>query len=118
MPVVFFAEPRVKWNINRSADPEFPVGIAAVENRARFESVADMMTGGSITEARLDGIVDFASISWINQAGGIVGIERDTATRNGLQMPVACIKFPVPDLLKQAQGGNVLIVAGSAIPTI
>src|ERR1035437_6891424 len=47
-----------------------------------------------------------------------ISIEAPIQNLRSVQMPVARVEFPPFDLLEEPDGGNVLIIPGSAIPAV
>src|ERR1017187_246716 len=105
-------------DVNRTAYPELAIGIVAGEYRAGIETVAEMMFGGGVAEARFNRLIDLPDVPGVIDQVGIVGIVANIASRDRLDMPVAHVQFPGFDLLEEPDSDHVLVIAGGAIPAI
>src|SRR5258706_2898643 len=103
-----------EWNIDGCADPEFAIGIAAVEHGAGMEPVTDATLGG-VAETGFNGIVVFPDRPGI--INGVIGVQDNVAAGNALEVPVTDVQLTAFDLLKEADDGDVLVVGSGAIPT-
>src|SRR5215475_5999221 len=81
-----------------------------------------MSLAGVVTEPKLNSVVVLAWIAWVDNIEAAVRgrIHREDNIRTGqrLEMLVSHINFPAFDLLKDADGNHVLIIAGSSVPAV
>src|SRR5580693_1396927 len=94
----FWPERRVEGNVNRRAQPQGRIRVAAVKSLPRMKPPAPMLFGG-VAESRVNRITDFPHVRRIGDAriaarDGLRTSEDNVFPREGLEMAVADVQLP------------------------
>jgi hypothetical protein len=112
VPLLFH---EAKRYLEESADPEFFIGVGAVEHCPRLKAQSNPVPGRAVVETSFNRILIFPDAARIEN---IVrrAVESNASAVDAAEVPIAGVKFPIFNLLEQTERDDIQVVRRRVIP--